>query len=236
MNRFIFIICLIGLISFFNLQGKSQNDILYKKDGSSIGCKIREIKLDIITYTRPELKRSPIYEVKRNDAYRILYKNGIEDILDVEFYKMVKKNRHISDSIWVRQDTARMRHDSFGYSMVYVVFNSGYSSQYFPFYINGQYICTIKNQSRLEYKMFSEGEFEVFRKYRNKIGPVKKVLFQHGNKYAISIKMNDEQILDPNNRFSMTIYESEEDVKEFIKKEYNGFKPFKSLDLHIIEK
>jgi len=218
------------LISLFLaiVTGQAQ-DILYQINGSIISCTVKEIKLDVITYTRQVIKKSPIYEVKKSDVYKIVYKNGLEDIFNPEFNNTVKNHRSKSDS-------ARIKNDTSGYSRIYVVYNSGFSEQNFPLYIGGQYICTMKNQSRLEYKMISEGEIDVFRKINNKIGPIEKLVVKQGNTYAISIKMVNEQKFDPCQRFSLVIMEDKDEVLGFLKKEYSGFTPFKALDLHVVEK
>ena len=70
----------LSLLLFINI-GQAQ-DFLYKKDGTTISCKIREVKVDIIRFKRTDIKHSPVFEVKKEDIYKIQYKSGVIDILD----------------------------------------------------------------------------------------------------------------------------------------------------------
>ena len=145
------------LLSIFLLMiisaGQTQ-DFVYKKDGTSFYCKIREITVDVIKYKRTDIKSSPIFEIKKNDVYKICYKHGAIDILDPVFYKM--------------------KTDTMKYAMVYIVYNSNQSSEEFPLSVNHRSICKFKDRSRLALKILSEGEFTFAWETMYNVGPERK--------------------------------------------------------------
>ena len=200
----------------------SAQDYLYKKSGGGISCKVKEITIDVIRYKRTDLAKSPIFEIKLEDIYRIRYNNGVTDIIDPEYYKMTKA------SLNTMSDTA-------SYAMIYIVFHGENSTQNFPLYINGQYVCKLKSNSRATYRIFTEGEIEIYRSSKEKVGPIRSLQVYHGSNYGVSISIVNEQKLDPNERFQMIVNDDPVDVKDFIDKEYNGLKPYKDLDFHLAE-
>lgn len=218
MKKLITVLIMVALSVATNAQ-----DILYKKNGAMISCKIREITVDVIKYKRTDLRNSPVFEIKKEDVVKIRYKNGVVDIIDPAYIK-------------IKGDSTFKNSDTIGYSMLYVVFNSGQSEQKFPLYINGNFICKLTNHSRLAFKMLYEGEIDVYRMFKAKIGPIKRLAVKHGNNYAISIKVVNEQKVDPNQRFFMNVIEDFKQIPGFLEYEYNGFSPFKELDFHIVEK
>jgi hypothetical protein len=213
---------LLSLILLLLLHTGLAQDILFKKNGALINCKIREITVDVIKYKRTDLQNSPVFEIKKEDVYKIRYKNGVVDVVDPKYHK--NKN-----------DTTGNNNDTTGYSMLYVVYNPGHSSQVFPLYINERFICKLKHHSRLAFKMKHEGEIVVYRKNQNMIGPQEWIIARHGNSYAISIQVVNEQNLDPNQRFLFTVIKDAELIQGFLENEYNGFKPEKDCDFHFVE-
>lgn len=210
-------------ILFVLLFSGHAQDILYKKNGAMISCKIREIGVTVIKYKRTDLTNSPVFEVKKEDIYKIRYKNGVVDIIDPYYYKT--KRDSINN---VAKDTA-------AYSMLYVVFNSGTSPDVFPLYVNGNFICKMKNPSRLAFKMKFIGTIDVYRMVQDKIGPRANLIVQHGNNYAISIKIVKSNNPDPNKKFLMTVIEGNSEIQGFLENEYNSFMPKQEYDFQIVE-
>lgn len=208
---------LLAFLIFFCITSVAQ-DVIYKKNGSTIYCKVNEITIDLVKYKRLDIRNSPSFEIKKEDLWKVKYKNGVTDIFNQAEIK--------PDSILCE------RKGTEDYSMFYVVFNSGQSDQYFPFYFNDKYICKLKNHSRLLLKIKDEGDFYFCRNNNRKIGPVIKVSICNGNTYGIRITVPYPQGLDPNKRFAMDVINSDE-VQSFIENEYNGFKPFPALDFSI---
>jgi hypothetical protein len=231
LNLFQLVQCflLVFIFVLFHYEVQGQSDIIYRKNGSIIRCKIREIKVNVITYKRTDVKRSPIYEINKDQTYKIRLKDGIVEIIDSSFYNSMRTNKLYTDTTLVINDTMN-------YAIIYIVFNSGYSDQSFPLYINGTFVYKLSNHSRLEYKIYSQGETEVCREVKNHVGPTIKFHVQHGRTYGISIYIKNEQKLDPNNRFLLRLYEEQESFNEFFENEYKNFKPFKDLDLKKEEK
>ncbi|MCK9422912.1 MAG: hypothetical protein M0Q38_09955 [Bacteroidales bacterium] len=216
-------VILTALVFIIPYSGFTQNDIIYKKTGSEIPCKVREITIDLIKYERIDIKKGPIIEIRKQDVSKIRYKNGVVDIIDPNF-------------LIARSDTTLGKNDTTGYSKLYIVFNSGQSSQRFPLIINGQYVCNMGNHSRLEYKMFYSGDITVCRKVMKKTAPCRQFTVQRGHDYGIRIEVTSEYALDLNDRFSMTLFYDTESVKDFKQFEYYGFKPFKGDDYHFVKK
>ncbi len=214
-------IFLIAIMVIVSTTGFAQYDLICKKSGGTIQCKVREITLDVIKYERVDVKRGPIIQIAKAEVWKIIYNTGAVEIIDLEYIK-AKKN-----------DTLKGKIDSGAFSMLYVVYNSGQSSQVFPLIINGKYICRLSNHSRLAYKMFYQGELTVCRKMKNKIGPCRPFEIEPGKIYGISINVENEQALDPSSRFSMAAFNETESVNDFLKTEYFGFKPFKANDFHL---
>ena len=204
--------------------GFSQSDIIYKKSGGVIPCRVREIKVDVIKYVRVDIKRGPIIEIRKDEVYKIRYRNGTIDVLDLEFVMAQKA------------DTIKGNKDTTGYSTLYVVYNSGQSSQVFPLVINGQYVCRMSNHSRLVFKMHYKGEVQICRQMKSKMAPCRQFVVQPGQIYGVSISVENETAIDPNFRFSMTVFDDTLSVKDFIQSEYYSFKPFKENDYNYVEK
>ncbi|UAY52641.1 porin family protein [Ferruginibacter albus] len=73
-------IYLIGMLLLFHFLGKSQ-DVIIKNDKSEIKCKVTEITDDVIKYKRWELKDGPIYNIKKQEVFMILYENGQREVI-----------------------------------------------------------------------------------------------------------------------------------------------------------
>jgi hypothetical protein len=70
-------IILIWFMFFVPNSGFTQTDIIYKKAGGEFPCRVREITIDLIRYERVDVKNGPIIEIKKQDVYKIQYKNGV---------------------------------------------------------------------------------------------------------------------------------------------------------------
>ena len=204
------------------LTGSAQ-DMLYQKSGNVIRCKIVEITPELIRYARVDIFNSPVYELKKEEVVQIKYKNKVIDRPDLEFQLVVP------DSTVKHSDTG-------GYSMIYIVFDPDATTQIFPVYIGGRYICTLRHHSRLAYKIYSEGKIEICRISNDRSGPSRTMNIRHGCKYAIAIGIKNEQITDPGQRFYMDVIEEQNAVQGFIEKYYLGFNPYKSDDHQIAER
>jgi hypothetical protein len=187
-------------------------DLVYKKEGAAFYCKIREITVDVIKYKRTDIKNSPIFEIKKADVYKIRYNKGIVDIVDPEFYK--KKTGDIY------------------YSMVYIVYDSNLTSQVFPLYVNGKFVCKLKSHSRLALKLESEVEYRIKRETNVEVGPKVSLVPIFGLHYAIAIKVINEHAAYATDMYSMTVITIPEEVQRFIDTEYNGFTPDNAHDFH----
>lgn len=193
-----------------------QNDVIYKKDGGYIACKVKEITLDVIKYERIDVVRGPTIEIRKTEAYKIKYKSGSIEILDRDFKPQ--------------------KTDTSGYSIIYVTYNSGQSNQKFPIIINGINLCTMHNHSRLIYKMFTEGEISVCRYANGRKQLCGSLEIEHGKKYALRIELLNEQAIDPNKKFSLTFLSDQSSVIEFFNEEYRQMKPYKEDDYHFTER
>ena len=209
---------LTGLSLFWPYSGFPQNDIIYPKIGLSIPCNIREMNIYLIRYERIDFKGSPMFEISKQDVYKIRYKNGVIDIIDPEYIK-------------TKRDTLIGGLDTNAYSTLYVVYNSGQSSQQFPLVINGKYICKMRNHSRLEYKMHYQGEINVCRQTKKTNAPCRQFEVQSGGIYGILINVKNEYALNPYDRFSLTLI-NRGSIDDFLKTEYLGFDPFVEDDYH----
>jgi len=202
-------------------------DVIYFKDKSTQQAKILEVNIDKVRYKKSEILNGPTYEVLKNEVTKIQYSNGFVD------YFVSKPDT--LNKIPVEKPK---RHDTTGYSTIYILFNYGNDeSQKFPIYFNDRYICTLKNHSRLKYVIHSSGKLIVERRGVNsyKMGPKTKLYIEQGMNYGINIMEPYPWGLDPNKRFTMEVFVDSAEASEFIKYKFNGFKPFKANDIYMLE-
>ncbi len=211
----VFLIILISTV-----QGQ---DMIYLKNGNVIRCKINEIKTDLILYNRTDITNSPECEVKKEEVIQVKYKNKVLDKSDPGFQRVMR------DSLSGNRDTAT-------FAMIYIVFDPAETTQIFPVYIGGKYVCTLRHHSRLADKIFSQGQTEISRISNDRTGPSKMLNLRHGCTYAIAVGVKDEQITEPGRRFYMTVYEDQAAAKSFIEQYYQGFDLYASDDHHLTEK
>ncbi len=202
----------------FQINSFSQ-DFIFLKNKTVQEGKVIEVTTEKIKYKKSEITNSPIYELFKNEVVKITYPNGYTDIIDTSY----------TNKIGSTIDTA-------SFSIVYLLFNFGQDeSQFFPIYFNGQFICTMKNHSRLKFKIFSDGILTCERRSQKKNGPKANLFIIHGKIYGINIGIPYPQALDPNKRFSIRVYSNRDDVDEFLKKNFYYFKPYKGKDLTLEE-
>lgn len=218
---FLIMVCIL-LPAIVNSQ-----DYIYKKDKSVQSGKILEVTTDKIKYKKAEIPKGPTYEISISNVIKIRYSSGYTDYFEVE------KN---VDSLGVKHPQSRK--DTLGYSMIYILFNSGQDeSKSFPMYFNGNYIFTMKNHMRLAYQMFSEGSLIIERKgtKASQFEPQIQFDVQQGKYYGVKIDEPYPQALHPNKMFSLTVIHDSAEIMMFLKKEFYGFKPFKDSDIKMKE-
>ncbi|TRZ66738.1 hypothetical protein D4R20_00115 [bacterium] len=225
MMKIIFVLTLIVFGHCFCLA----QDCIYKKDNSIQKGKILEVTVDRIKYKKLEIPKGPTFEIPLTEVIKIQYFNGYVDYIDT-IQRKKDKGSEIKNTGWYNQtDTSK-------FSILYIVFNDGQDeSQRFPIYFNNKYIVTLRNHTRLTYKIFSNGYLSIERRLENKVGPSKNFFIKNGQKYGIRIEEPYQWGLDPNKRFRITIVEGTQEVKSFISNEFYGFVPFKKFDLYMIE-
>jgi len=205
------------ILLLFSIQiiGLSQ-DYIYLKNNTIQEGKVIEVTVDKIRYMKSEIKNSPIYEIFKTDAVKILYPTGYTDIFDTSYAK-----NNVSSI------------DTTTFSIIYVLFHNGQDrSEKVPLYFNGHYICTMMNYMRMKFKIYSEGILSCERRLGERVGPSVNLLIQHGKTYAISINIDSPYALDPNKKFSLITYTGHDEVEEFLKKRYYHFKSLNpDLDL-----
>jgi hypothetical protein len=230
MRQFTLFISIAGVLILYGSTCRAQNcDVIYLKTGITIQCKIREVSLVKVRYTRPEIKRSPFYEVKKDDVFMLEYKDGHIDIIDEAFYKSsINRQSKVDTTIELPDTTC--------FSTLFILYEShGSIYSTFPLYINDKYICTLTEYSRLEYRLKSQGRITISRKEKNEIGPSRTIETKHGGIYGVSVNVSDKTTKDPSRRFSMVTYTGLPEVKNFLETEYSKKKVSKNLDFHTSE-
>lgn len=206
------------LFIIFQVNGFSQDYIFLKNNTIQEG-KVIEVTTEKIKYKKSEISNSPVYELFKNEVIKIVYPKGYTDIFDTSY------TNKITSTI----DTAN-------FSIVYILFNSrADESQFFPLYFNGQFICRMKNHSRLKFKIFSDGLLTCERRSEKNNGPKTILFITHGKIYGLKIGIPYPQALDPNKRFSLRAYNIRNEVDEFLTKDFYHFDPFKENDLELEE-
>ncbi|MBR4402962.1 MAG: hypothetical protein IKT29_05470, partial [Flavobacteriales bacterium] len=77
MKRLFFVAMFI--LSFTTIYAQ---DIIVKKDGSTIMSKVLEVQTDIIKYKKWSNQSGPTYSIKITDIFSINYKNGEKDVFN----------------------------------------------------------------------------------------------------------------------------------------------------------
>ena len=129
-------------------------------------------------------------------------------------------------------------YDTNSISIIYILFNNGQDlSQKFPIYVNGEYILTIKNHTRVVYNRYTKGYTILERRGVNsyKNGPRTEFIIEPNKSYGIRITEPYPQGLDPNKRFAITVIKDTTELSSFLKNEFYDFKPFKQDDIKIEE-
>jgi hypothetical protein len=190
------------------------------KDKTVEQGKVLEISIDKIKFKKVQLPKGPTYEVLKRDVVKIKYSNGYTEVFDTT---SVFKNASFSRN---------KGSDTCNYSKIFIVFE-GLGDDKFPCYFNDRYIWTLKPNTRLEYKLFSEGKLKVYRYSERsyvRIGPSQQITVQHGQFYGFIIKIPHPQGLDPNKRYSLELISDYNEFDRFLKNDYYGFEPFKECE------
>lgn len=75
MKKLIFSISAILLFSTLFAQ-----DYIYKKDGNEIKAKVIEITTDVIKYKKFDFQDGPLYNIKIEDVFMVVYENGQREV------------------------------------------------------------------------------------------------------------------------------------------------------------
>jgi hypothetical protein len=218
-------ILLLIFVLFFQLKDNGQ-DFIYKTDSTIQEGKILEITVDKIKYKKAEVKNGPTYEILKSDVIKIKYKNGYNEIINPKINEKIIETNH------------KQSYDTSTCSIIYILFNYGQDlSQKFPIYMNGDYILTIKNHTRVVYKRYTKGYTSFERRGINtyKNGPITEFFIEPDKSYGIRINEPYPWGLDPNKRFTLDVIKDSVELNSFLKKEFYGFKPFKEDNITIEE-
>ena len=206
---------LLCLLFFFAIAGEAQ-DLIFKKDSTIQRAQILEVGTEKIKFKKFEIPKGPIFEISRDDVVKITYSNGYEDILDASYtntqkFKLFKAPQN----------------DTVGYSMIYILFHYGEdNSTKVPVYFNGKYIWTLKNHTRVAYKIYSEGQLIFERIDGNNVGPQINLFVQHGKNYGIYIEIPHPYAFSPGKKYSFRLVEEAADFHRFLYEDYFGFEPY----------
>ena len=125
--------------------------------------------------------------------------------------------------------------DSVDYTLIYIIYNHGGYTDKIPLYFNDRFIFNLKNQNRLQYKVYSEGTLNVKRFDGKKTGPSLDLLITHGKFYGIKIDISNPNSRDPEKRFRMQVFTESNEFHYFLHEDFYSFKPFKKEDLFFEE-
>ena len=84
------------LLSFFSV-GASAQDVIVKKNGSTILCKILEVGTSEVKYKKHSNPKGPTYIISKKDILSINYKNGEKDMFAEDSEDSKQENRNNSN-------------------------------------------------------------------------------------------------------------------------------------------
>jgi hypothetical protein len=220
---------LVVLFSFLILSPKSSfsQDVIYTKTRMILKCQILKEYPDKfkISCENDSTKKARI--IPKFDIILVQYADSSVNIISASNFTELK---------WALKNNRK--EDSVNYSIFYIVYNSGYiTDRPFPVYFNGKLIKKLDNQSRIQCKIFSEGNLHIYRNYNGRIGPSEDLVIKHSQIYGIRITVDqlNVQTWDPNKQYSLKIISDTIEISKFLKSEYYGFSPYKSLDYKMAE-
>jgi hypothetical protein len=190
--------------------------MIFFKDGSVKVVKVKYLGVNSIKYKIYEEFNSPLYETSKSDILSIMDIDGNNVFIS-----------RVSDSI------KTIKYDSSNSSTLYILYNyKNDNGTKFPLYINDAYICALQNHSRLKYILHSRGRLQIQRKstHSYKDGPTINLVVEPGKSYGINILLMYPQALDPNKKFKYDIVVDSNELFQFLKNQFYGFKPFESDD------
>jgi len=213
------------LLSFtwISLLCISQDNIYYK-DGTVQKAKVTEITLDRIKYKKFEILSGPVYEISKNDVYKIRYSNGFTDVLDASW----------SDTLSSEKDVNGI--DTVGYCMIYLVntYDQGAKLK-FPVYLNGKHVLTIRNLERASIKLFSSGTVILEREPGKTSSPRLTLSIENGKCYGISIGHPFPYSPIRNKRFSLNVVTDRQDFLKYMDTEFNHPENVKKGCIYFVE-
>lgn len=77
-NRF-FAVLFVALFGFLSMAAQ---DIIHKKDGSTVACQVEEITETTVKYRAADNLTGPLYNIPVASIFKIIYRNGKTDIFD----------------------------------------------------------------------------------------------------------------------------------------------------------
>ena len=86
MKKVITILCILYLGNFSYSQ-----DIIYKKGNTTLEGKVLEVTLGKIRYYKKELPNGPVFEVSKDDIYKIRFANGHDEVFDMNYNNSLKE-------------------------------------------------------------------------------------------------------------------------------------------------
>lgn len=82
MKNRLFAVLLVALFGFLSMAAQ---DLIYKKDGSTVACQVEEITETTVKYRAADNLTGPLYNIPVTSIIKILYRNGKTDIFDASF-------------------------------------------------------------------------------------------------------------------------------------------------------
>jgi hypothetical protein len=229
MRRTVFILrtgVLLSILSF-SLISFSQTTI-FTKSRKIINCNIIKEYPNKLKIHLDNDDAKKFSEIFKYDVILIQYPDSAINIISAT---------NISELQWALQNS--WKKDSVNFSIFYIVYNSGYVTERpFPIYFNSKLIMKLDNQSRIQCKIYSEGNLHVYRNYNGRIGPSDDLVIKNGHFYGIRITVDqlNIQTWDPNKQYSMKIINDTVELRKFVISEYYAFSPFKEVDYKMSEK
>lgn len=70
------------LVALFGFISAAAQDMIYKKDGTTVACQVEEITETAVKYRAAKNPTGPLYNISIDKIIKIVYKNGETDIFD----------------------------------------------------------------------------------------------------------------------------------------------------------
>ena len=87
--------CFLSILFLFCIEYLYAQDVIVKKDGSTILCKTTEITSDIIKYKKSSNLEGPTYSINISEVISVNYENGEKDIFNASSEKNKSSNENL---------------------------------------------------------------------------------------------------------------------------------------------